>query len=896
MNDFVSKRFDERNLSREDDGSAFERFVDEFMRLHAPENKLVRGLARGADGAIDLADTNHRLEQIVECKFIGANTKSTAEDRWSEVRSHLKGNLILLAQGDQKRRKKYRPWLRSEGNLKKYTFVTSSICASADKRNKLRETISSFFRELSQEHNQLGHLGDIEVDLRYWDDLVGQSAMLAPLFYRWFGGFPQGYSEIAASFGSETGFKQFLTNQNLPYFSLDSYLFETKQRPVSQLDAIHKFLTQGNDARARVIFGPGGVGKTRLSIELCENVRKAGWWPIRLDRKASVAELDAICQSHADSAKILLFIDYAEAFEGLDQLAEAVTRLASDGKHRISILASTRSSSLQRVSDRLIDLQPEFTDLSPQKDRDEFEDWLTRKIIRHFEIPQGEQVALSCRGLPVMAAFAGFLFQKDRTQFDLQFGGMASVHDFTGWSTVRLKAIEDRFPEQPVQSLLADLAARLPMPKTEASAFRAESGLKRDIFDILKADRWIEPEGELYSAAHDVLADAILARHLSAMPGAEQDKIQDIAVKALKEGRLDRCMAALDRLGDHPVFERLSGKTLTETLMACDDEKTLAALPSLIKTRLFRPADLITLLASSSELRERLSEAPEAHLTLARTGEWVATKGQAVIDRVTAELALNTPLGSAVAFQHPSNMVVRLAYAFDPTRFHDDVIKRVLAEPEALDSHYLIVSLLKSATPTEDVLPYLVPWLDGNDKALKASHVYQAWLDAGGAVEAVREKLLLWVADNGATPEAQFVYKAWLEAGGAVEVVREKLLLWVADNGATPKARFVYKAWLDAGGAVEAVREKLLLWVADNGATLEASHVYKAWLDAGGAVEAVREKLLLWVADNGATLEAQFVYKAWLEAGGAVEVVREKLLLWVADNGATPKARFVYKA
>ncbi|MBW3245840.1 hypothetical protein KUV57_24725 [Epibacterium sp. DP7N7-1] len=896
MNDFGGKRFDDRILDREDDGSAFERFVDEFISLEVPESRLVRGLARGADGAIDLVDTSYRIKQIVECKFIGANTKSTAEERWGEVRRHLADNLIPLAQGNKNRRKKYRPWLRSEGDLETYTFVTSAICASADERNKLREAISSFFRDLSHKHGELRHLADVKVDLRYWDDLVGQSAFFAPLYYRWFGGFPQGFGEISGSFGAETGFKQFLANRNLPYFSRDLYLSETKQRPVSEFDTILKFLTEGNDARARVIFGPGGVGKTRLSIELCEKAREVGWWPIRLDRKASVAELDTICQTHASTAKLLLFIDYAEAFEELDQLHEAVARLASDGKHRISILASTRSSSLQRVIDRLNDLQPEVTNLSPEKDRDDYTDWLVGKIIHHLEIPQSEQVAKSCRGLPVMAAFAGFLFQRDRTQFDLQFGNLASINDFSGWSSVRLKAIEDRFPDQPVQSLLAELAVRLPIPQTEVNAFRHDTDLKREIFDILKADRWIEVENEAYSAAHDVLADAILARHLFAVPGIEQDRVQDIAVAAMKEGHLDRCMAALDRLGDHPVFERLSGKALVEALMASNGEKTLEVLPSLIKTRLLSPAELIALLASSDVLRARLANAPEAHLTLARAGEWAATKGQALIDRASAELALNQALDSAVAYQHPSNMVLRYAHAFDSARFYDEVLRRVLAAPSALDTHYLIVSLLKHGRPPEDVSSHLESWLERNSKATKASFVYRAWLDAGGDVEAVREKLLLWVEEHSTATEAQFVYRAWLDAGGDVEAVREKLLLWVEEHGTAIEAGFVYKAWLGAGGDVEAVREKLLLWVEEHSTTTDAPFVYRAWLDAGGDVEAVREKLLLWVEEHGTAIEAQFVYKAWLDAGGDVEAVREKLLLWVEEHSTATEAQFVYQA
>ncbi|MEM7664110.1 MAG: hypothetical protein AAF292_17850 [Pseudomonadota bacterium] len=446
------------------------------------------------------------------------------------------------------------------------------------------------------------------------------------------------------------------------------------------------------------------------------------------------------------------------------------------------------------MTDRLSDLQAETKGLVPEKEHDGYADWLVEKIIGHFDVPNGQKVANSCRGLPVMAAFAGFLFQKDRTQFDLQFGNLASTKDFNGWSSIRLKAIEDRFPGQPVQSLLAELAVRLPMPKTEVIAFRSDTDVKRDIFEILKADRWIEPEGEAYSAAHDVLSDAILARHLFAMPGAEQDRVHDIAAAALKEDRLDRCIAALDRLGEHPSFQRLSGKALVEALIVSDSEKTLAVLPSLIKSRLIGPAELIALLASSDVMRTRLAEAPEAHLTMARAGEWVATKGQYEIERETAELALSAPLGSAVAFQHPSNMVLRCAYAFDSARFYDDVIERVLAAPVALDTHYLIVSLLKWGTPPADVSPHLLPWLAKNSAAPKASFVYKAWLDAGGEVQAVRDKLLLWVEEHGTSPEADFVFKAWLDAELPYEEIQLHCEAWFLVNWKLESAVFVSKA------------------------------------------------------------------------------------------------------
>ncbi|WP_444461478.1 hypothetical protein [Rhodobacter capsulatus] len=906
MPDFTDKRFDNRILDREDDGGAFERFVDEFLCIKEPEASLVRGLAKGPDGAIDLADCGAQITRIVECKFIGAQSKDKAADRWGEVRRNLENNLPLLAAGDDKGRGRYRPWLRSQGNLSTYTFVTSAIAASIDERTALQRAIEKFFVDLSDKHPDLNHLRHLKVELRYWDDLIGKASSFPSLFYRWFGGLPFGYGEIALSFGSEeTGFKRFLESRHLPYFSRDAYLAETGGKQVLHFDATLEHLTQGNGPRSGVISGPGGVGKTRLAIELCEAARQRDWWPVRLDRKARAADLTQLCQSHATGARILLFVDYAEACDDLEGFATAMGQLVLEGGHQLSLLASTRASSFHHVLDRLSAVPPEETVLDPDADR-AFDAWVVRKILAHLAVPNAEAVAQSCSGLPVMAAFAGFLLQRDKAQFEKQFGNLAAVKDFADWSARRLKAIEDRFPGQPVQRLLAELAVRLPIPEAEVEAFRAAAPVQADLFAVLRADHWIEPEGTGFAAAHDVLADAMLARHLSAMPEDEQDRLQALLLAALVEGRLDRCLAAVDRLGSHPVFDKLSGRKAVEALLRRDRERTLAALPMLAQSRLLPPPDLIALLAEAPEAGDRLAQEPQSHLVLARAAEWAALNAGDAMPRATAEAALAAPLATAASWPNPSNIILRCAHAFDPARYEGSVLARIAAEPGALSTHYLLVSLLRWGTPPATVRPHLLKWLPQNDTARKASFVYQSWLDATGeaGAEAVREPLLGWLKQHGTTPEARFVYQSWLDATGeaGAEAVREPLLGWLKQHGATTEARFVYQSWLDATGeaGAEAVREPLLGWLKQHGATPEASFVYHSWLDATGeaGAEAVREPLLGWLENYGTTTEASFVYQSWLDATGeaGAEAVREPLLGWLKQHGTTPEAQFVYKS
>jgi hypothetical protein len=504
---------------------------------------------------------------VVECKFIGRDAGSAPRDRWAEVRRHLNENLPKLAAKNASERSgsPYASWLEATHPINGYLFCVSSAFSHTQERTALERLIADDFLNISRSHPQLSHLVDIHVQVRGWDDFHGELRRRFPLRYRWFGDLPRGIAPLREKRFESQSFRRFLFEDSLPFFSREEYLAANADQRITREDQFVSKLSAERGDEALIVTGAGGVGKTRLGFELCDRLSKAKWLVLRMTDNATDASVSDLIKAHAEPAQAVLFSDYAERADDISAIAEQIALINDGNAHRVRLIATCRISALASVEDALASLNPARVTLGTPRVSEPveiaFAEWVVRRILAHGSIPVAESIARVCHGLPILAAFAFFLYARDARQFREQFGDLTGIKDFRDWVKRRLEiAVRGRHPgddERESLKRLALIALRLPMLRSEADDLADSSPLDASLVEMMRTDRWIEDDQGQVIATHDVFADAILAHYIFETRAVANTRLAELLRTATDHDFFARSLLVIDRLVGHPDFEAI---------------------------------------------------------------------------------------------------------------------------------------------------------------------------------------------------------------------------------------------------------------------------------------------------------------------------------------------------
>jgi hypothetical protein len=174
------------------------------------------------------------------------------------------------ANGPTKGQSQYLPWYSADTPIAEYAFCVSAEFGNEQQRRDLKEAITTFFHGLARQRPHLSHLRALEVSIIDWNNLCDHLRKRPSSIFRWFpASRPNGLVPLDEP-GDVGTFRSYLYDAKSPYYSLAEHLRTTPAPEGVAIPSEESLLShfESPDVTGLVIYGKGGIGKSRLTLEL----------------------------------------------------------------------------------------------------------------------------------------------------------------------------------------------------------------------------------------------------------------------------------------------------------------------------------------------------------------------------------------------------------------------------------------------------------------------------------------------------------------------------------------------------------------------------------------------------------------------------------------------------
>jgi hypothetical protein len=899
---------------------------------------------KGRDGAIDafveegdgsaaLADLT--APQIIECKDHDdqlPGVQANVRDGWSRVANKLTRQAGLGWPGA------FQPWRRARS----YVYCVSAVLANQQERDKLQSAIRTCFEALTAD--QRPPIEAIRIldwgDLRHWLDKLprvadGWLGTNLPLVLS--------HGEYCASL---TGFRRYLRPEVLPFIAPEEGANTQPEAILSRLEALA-------GSGGVLLKGVGGVGKTRTALEVGHRAEAKGWRVLHAlpgEPGVTVEEIGEVLLS--GSAPTLLVFDYLDQMPNLD-LGSLLGRLLPEAQRRgirLALLANMRPAALRQGNgaretlfkkENWLSLEP-----SAQQKLQINDSVLDRLAPQAVGLLGKERVRELCGTRPILALFIAVELERRALAGSLAWAIGANMRggDLLGW--LRRRMVEDKLvveegmdflPPEPSPQLIAAAAmlaaaplVREAMVEVGRTASREAGGTEERLAEKTLAGLlqlgWLEDIGLELVAAHDVVADEVLAQVL-----------WDQADDNLREWILPWCLAPAR--GSARVLGRYA--TALSRLLGAEETKADAALGAQANQWLRKEAAGLGQALAATEASESAYALGALVSLPIWAGEsvanwhplvapWLASHGLHPAARHLLYKGLRSIPSNAAPDLLDAAMTwcaryldLSLAsYGLGPLLGRDDLgghaakaIELALGWLErfhqAEEARYVIPSLLgrtELGDREPEAIDFALGWLENFHQAPESRFVLQRLLertDLGEQAPQAMERALGWLECFQQAPEAGYVLRPLLERtdlGEQAPQAMERALGWLASYQQAPEAQFVLRPLLerkDLGEQAPQAIERALGWLASYQQAPEAQFVLHPLLertDLGEQAPQAIERALGWLENFQQAPEAQFVLHPLLgrtDLGEQAPQAIERALGWLENFQQAPKADFV---
>ena len=688
-------------------------------------------------------------------------------------------------------------------------------------------------------------------------------------------------------------YKQYLSGNILSYISRDDFKRENNPKNFITESEIVENLLNIRDNEGCIISGEGGIGKTRLLIQIGLYAFSQQWNVLfltpRFDDFKALADFleytNGIEKKH--NGNHLLIIDYIEEcnWYNPDFIEEICTY---NSNLNIKVIANCRNSFNGSSNYPHSYYQAKLIDNESEK---EYQKHVINNILLNIHVEKIERFDFHLLK-PSYAVFLRYLYETGKHLDILESG------DFKEWLKKRFLAtinIENDFlkAEKAIIYLMS-----LPCNNTETLFHYNENKVLTNQIDRLLNDGWIEeiePEtGEVaYHTIHDTITDELLILLLESKYKRQNIFFKDSIEFASVYNKTTNWIRAYERInGASPFNVGAFVKFIENCIDECDylenNKNDLAT------TSLFEEEERIRIINNhpvffNDYTKDLLFGFPLSFaLNVFSKRESIPEGLKSLTDRWLLE---NTDLSfdRNIAHRIISTYIKLFGYVPEIKNHFEDY----LTFPQSPWSSFVIKAYLSSTKNIDFIKNYTIQYLQKFADTKQARFVFKAWLDKDGDKGIIQDLLIQYLTQNSKEKEARFVFDSFLKRSLEIKNIEIYLKEYLKLYCTKDFASYVIHPYIKNYADLSFIKSYFEKWLDNHACKINTRYDLQNWLQKSNEHDFIKPYILQWLKENGKNNTACFILQSYLNKTCDFITVKKFVYEWLSMYGNTETANYL---